>query len=288
MTVRVLAPAKINLTLDMVGRREDGYHLLESVMQTVGLYDEITVSLADDDRITLYCDGGIPADESNTAYKAVLRFREAVGCVHQGFAVTVNKQIPSQAGLAGGSADAAGVLHALDRLMNTRLPLAKLCEIGSRIGADVPFCVHGGTVLCTGVGEILTPVTPLVDCEIVIVKPDGGVSTPEAYRQLDAAPHLIHPDSGGLCAALSRGALAEIAAHVGNVFEAPLNLPHTAKLISRLQQGGALTAALSGSGSAVFGLFADTTLAHACADALREQYPQTWVCRPCSGVQILE
>lgn len=287
MTVTALAPAKINLTLDVVGRRADGYHLLESVMQTVDLYDEITVAPAADDRITLHCDGGIPADGSNTAYKAAVQFREAVGCPQQGFVITVKKQIPSQAGLAGGSTDAAGVLHALNVLTNAELTTAQLCEIGSRIGADVPFCVHGGTVLCTGVGEILAPVTPLPDCGIVLVKPDGGVSTPEAYHLLDTAPHLQHPDSGGLCAALTRGDLPGIAACVGNIFEAPLHLPHTADIGTRLLSGGALTAALSGSGSAVFGLFADLSAATACADTLRETYPHTWVCRPCHGV-ILE
>ena len=286
MMVKAFAPAKINLTLDVTGRREDGYHLLCTVMQTVDWYDVVTVSSADDGAVTLNCDGGIPADASNTAYKAAVLFRQAAGCADRGFTVTVEKHIPSQAGLAGGSADAAGVLHALNELTGAGLSVVELCDIGAHIGADVPFCVRGGTVLCTGTGTELAPLPALPDCTVVIVKPDGGVSTPEAYRLLDTAPVLLHPDTHGLCAALQQGGLAGVAACVSNSFEQPLALPHTAGICSRLRAGGALAAALSGSGSAVFGLFENAQTAAACADALAATYAQIRVCHPCPGVKL--
>ncbi|MBQ3259099.1 MAG: 4-(cytidine 5'-diphospho)-2-C-methyl-D-erythritol kinase [Clostridia bacterium] len=289
MKVRVLAPAKVNLTLDVVGRRADGYHLLRSVMQTVDLYDVVTVSKRDDGRLCVSCDGGIPADEHNTATRAARLFCEKGGYVC-GFDITVEKHIPSQAGMAGGSADAAAVLVALNVLTGAGYTTAQLCEMGAVIGADVPFCVHGSTVLCSGTGTELTPVTPLTNGIFVAVKPEGGVSTPEAYRLLDSADALLHPDTDGLCRALESGALEEMAACMGNSFEEPLALPHTADIQARLQNGGALRAILTGSGSTVVGLFRDEQTAQACAKELRQHYPQTFVCRPCTGIvwKILE
>lgn len=282
MSVTVLAPAKINLTLDVVGKRADGYHTLQTVMQTVSLYDRITVDYAAEG-VTLQCDGGIPCDSTNTAYKAAALFRDAIGYAG-GFTVTVEKGIPSQAGLAGGSADAAGVLHALNRLTGAGLSVNDLCAIGGKIGADVPFCIHGGTVLCTDIGTVLTPVSPLPPCGIVIVKPEGGVSTPEAYRLLDAAEYLLHPNVAAQCEALARGDLRGIAAQVGNTFEQPLCLPETATIRRILAENGALASALSGSGSAVFGLFETEAQAASCVTAFGDRYPFAAACTPCEGV----
>lgn len=282
MSVTALAPAKINLTLDVIGKREDGYHLLNTVMQTVSLYDRVTVDYAEEG-ITLRCNGDIPSDPTNTAYKAATLFREAIG-YHGGFTVTVEKTIPSEAGLAGGSADAAGVLHALNRLTGAGLSVAQLCAIGAKIGADVPFCIHGGTVLCTDIGTVLTPVSPLSSCGILIVKPQGGVSTPEAYRLLDAAEHLLSLDVAAQCEALKRGDLNGVAAQVGNTFETPLALPETATIRRIMAENGALASALSGAGSAVFGLFKTKEQAASCATAFGDRYPFTAVCEPCGGV----
>ncbi|MBQ6830805.1 MAG: 4-(cytidine 5'-diphospho)-2-C-methyl-D-erythritol kinase [Clostridia bacterium] len=289
MTVRVWAPAKVNLTLDVVGRREDGYHLLRSVMQTIDLYDVVTVSTRDDGRLRVTCNGGIPADEHNTATRAARLFCQQHGCPCN-FDITVEKHIPSQAGMAGGSTDAAAVLVALNVLTGAGYTTEALCEMGAQIGADVPLCVHGSTVLCTGTGTELTPVTPLKSGVFVAVKPEGGVSTPEAYRLLDSAEQLFHPDTDGLCRALETQSLSEVAACMGNSFEKPLALPYTADIQTRLVNGGALNAILTGSGSTVFGLFADEETAAACADTLRGDYPQTFVCRPCDGAiwKILE
>ena len=286
MTVRVLAPAKINLTLDVVGRREDGYHLLRSVMQTVDLYDVVTVTGADSGGIRLICDGGIPADNSNTAYRAAALFAAYTG-LPLNVEIAVEKHIPSQAGLAGGSTDAAAVLAALNVMTESGLSMQQLCELGAKIGADVPLCVHGGTVLCTGTGTELAPLPTLADCTVVIVKPEGGVSTPQAYRLLDNAPELLRPDTDAFCRGLQSGTLSAVVPFVGNSFEQPLSLPYTADIRRRLKEGGSLADALSGSGSSVFGLFEDETTATACAERLRTAYPETFVCRPCSGL-ILE
>ena len=284
MKVRAFAPAKINLTLDIVGRREDGYHLLESVMQTVDLCDTVTATYADDENIHLTCDGGIPCDATNTAYRAATLFRQAVGLSY-GFVITVEKQIPSQAGLAGGSSDAAAVLVALNVLTKAELSTDALCAIGAQIGADVPFCVQGGTVLCTGIGTDLTPLSPMTTCTVVIVKPRGGVSTPEAYRLLDTADYLEHPDTDAMCDAIKQGNLIGVAQHVGNSFERPLNLPHTATIRRQMDRYGAIASALSGSGSAVFGLFENEETAQDAVSALSVDYPQTFLCRPCNGIR---
>ncbi len=284
MKVRAFAPAKINLTLDIVGRREDGYHLLESVMQTVDLCDTVTVAYADGENIHLTCDGGIPCDATNTAYRAAALFRQTVG-LSCGFAITVEKRIPSQAGLAGGSSDAAAVLVALNVLTKADLSIEVLCEIGALIGADVPFCIRGGTVLCTGIGTELKSLLPMPTCTVVIVKPEGGVSTPEAYRLLDTADRLEHPDSDAMCGAIVQHDLNGVAKTVGNSFEHPLDLPHTARIRNRMEQHGAIASALSGSGSAVFGLFQDEQTAKDAVAALTMDYPQTFLCRPCNGIR---
>lgn len=284
MSITRRAPAKLNLSLDVTyGRREDGYHPLRSVMQTIDWYDTVTVDVAADTAIHLTCDGGIPANEHNTAYRAAALFRQAAGRPTQGYVVTVKKEIPAQAGMAGGSADAAAVLRALNTLTGEPLAPAQLHELATRIGADVPFCLYGGTALATGTGTEITPLPPLPPCALVVVKPEGGVSTAEAYRLLDSEEFLRMPDIEGQCQGLREGDLGKICRGMGNSFELPLSLPHTAPIIDRLLSGGALGASLTGSGSAVFGVFADLQKAANTATALAKTYPLTRLCQPVSG-----
>lgn len=275
----VSAPAKLNLSLDVIGRRDDGYHLLRTVMQTVDWCDTVTVDVSADGAIHLICDGGIPADEHNTAYRAAVLFREYTGR-QEGYTIHVEKHIPSQAGMAGGSADAAAVLRALNELTGAALTREELIALGAKIGADVPFCVVGGTALATGIGTELTPLPPMPPCWFVAVKPAGSVSTPEAYRLLDGAPHLLHPDVEAQCDAIRRGDLSAVINTMGNSFEAPLALPNTADIAERLCACGAARAMLTGSGSVVFGVFTDEAAAVRAEAELQKTYPVTRMCRP--------
>ena len=204
MSLTVLAPSKLNLSLDVCGVLPNGYHELRSVMQAIDWCDEITVALAPEAGIRLTCDGGIPADERNLAHRAAALFFEFTG-QQQGCVIDVKKHIPAEAGMGGGSSDAAAVLRALNELTGTAVSEPDLLALAAKIGADVPFFLIGGTVLATGIGTDLTPLPPLPDCTFVVVRPTGGVSTPEAYRRLDGAPTLYHPDVDGMVTALYAG-----------------------------------------------------------------------------------
>ncbi len=278
MSVIVKAPAKLNLALDVIGRRADGYHDLRTVMQTIDWCDTVTVDTADDGAVHLWCDGGIPADETNIAYRAAVLFADAIGCKH-GFAVKVEKSIPAQAGMAGGSTDGAAVLCGLNELMNFPLTPEQLLSLGAKLGADVPFCILGGTALANGIGTDLTPLPPIPSCFFVVSKPEGGVSTPEAYRLLDAAPTLVHPQVDALCEAIQTADLDGMLPHMMNSFEAPLALPHTDAITALLKVHGASAALLTGSGSAVFGVFKEQAAAETAAAVLGRTY-LTRVCRP--------
>lgn len=279
MSITVNAPAKLNLSLDVCGVLPNGYHELHTVMQAIDWCDEVTVDFAPDAGIHLTCNGGIAADEHNTAYRAAALFRDHLGRT-EGYVIDVNKHVPAQAGMGGGSSDGAAVLLALNELTNAAVPTADLCAIAERIGADVPFFLLGGTALATGTGTTLSPLPPLPPCHFVVTRPAGGVSTPEAYRRLDTAPTLVHPNVDGMLEALQHGDLGGVARTVGNSFEAALALPHTNEITAVMRAHGALAAALTGSGSAVFGLFDSEEAATACAAVLQQTHPLTRVCKP--------
>ncbi len=283
MSVTVQAPAKINLVLDVVGRREDGYHELDTVFQSVDWYDRITVEFAD--TMAVCCDGGAPQDETNTVVRAANRFLEYTGREEQ-YRITVEKDIPMQAGLGGGSADAAGTLVALDRLTGAGLSQQELLNLAAKVGADVPFCLMGGTVLAAGIGEELTPLPPFELGYLVLVKPEGGVSTPEAYRLVDSCDSVYHPSTGEFCKALQNRDVAAMAAAIGNTFEAALALPACLSARDRLLSSGAVAACMSGSGTAVFGWFLDEEKAARCAKELTPFYSRVRVCRPCNGIIV--
>ncbi len=285
MQVTVHAPAKINLTLDMVGLREDGYHLLKSVMQSVDCCDTLTAERAQD--ITLTVVGGLPCPmEKNTAYRAAQVFFRETGLVG-GVVMTLTKRIPQQAGMGGGSADAAAALLALDTLYATHLSQEQLLAMGVQVGADVPFCLVGGTVLCEGIGEILTPLPPLPDAFIVLAQPPEGVSTAEAYARLDGAPLRDRPDHAGMLAALTAGDLAAVGDKLANVFEPALALPAVAAIRRTMAAFAPLGSRMTGSGSVVYALFDDEVQAQACADKLGETCPVAIVCRPARENRIV-
>lgn len=281
MSVTVYAPAKINLTLDIVGTREDGYHLLESIFQSVSVCDVVTAEAAD--AITLDAPGCDCPMEKNTAYKAAVAFMEYTS-LKKGVRLTVTKHIPQQAGMGGGSADAAGVLVALNKLFDTNLTTEQLCEIGLTVGADVPFCLVGGTAYVTGIGEGIRPLPPLPDCAVVIAQPQEGISTKEAYAAVDNAEILARPDNTAAIKALENGDLAGVCQQAVNVFESATQLPGVQDIRRRMEQFNPLCSQMTGSGSCVFAIFEDEKIAKACLEDLQKDYPTAFVCSPCRGV----
>ena len=278
--MRTQAHGKLNLTLDVLGRTDDGYHDLRMVMQTVQFGDELDVELRRDGRFTV--DPGqsyLPADGRNLAVKAARLFLEGTGL---GADIRVVKRIPVCAGMGGGSADAAAVLRALNDLTGRGLSTGELCALGLRAGSDVPFCVMEGTALAEGRGERLTPLPPMPDCAIVICKPAFAISTPELFGRVDGRRSRLRPDTAGMVAALQAGDLAGVARRTFNVFEDVLDRRQgeIAAIKRALTDGGALGAAMTGSGSAVFGLFADDEAARRTHESLAARYRECYLTRP--------
>ena len=277
--VTAFAPAKINLTLDIVGTRPDGYHLLESIFQSVGICDIIHVRKRWRKGIALKAPGCDCPTEKNTAYKAAVAFMNYTG-LNKGVKVTVQKRIPQQAGMGGGSADAAGVLVALNQLFATNLTTEQLCEIGLTVGADVPFCIVGGTAYVTGIGEEIRPLPPLPDCWIVIAQPTEGISTKEAYAAVDNAPIIARPDNAAAIQALEAGDLAGVCKQAINVFESATQLEGVKDIRRRMEKYHPLCSQMTGSGSCVFAIFDDSETAHKCLEELEKAYPPAFICVP--------
>ena len=258
ITLTEQAYAKLNLTLDILGKREDGYHELESVMQQITLCDEIEIDLETGEDWKLECDWEqIPTDSENLAWKAVGVFYKSIGKDPQGVAIRIQKRIPMEAGLGGGSADAAAVLRALNRHEGEPYTLWELSRLGAKVGSDVPFCVLGGTALATGRGEKLQQLLPMPQCFYCIVKPEFSVSTPALFAEFDTAETIWHPDTKGMLKSLDQHDLLHVAGCVGNAME-PLvaaKHPEIAEIKQVMTDCGALGTAMTGSGSAVFGIF---------------------------------
>ena len=280
-TVRAYAAAKLNLTLDILGHREDGYHLLDMVMQTVSIYDTLLVTAEEDGGILTVCDSaGVPCDESNTVHKAVRAFFDYIKIPGESVRIHIAKRIPAQAGLAGGSADAAAVLRALNGMYGAGLTTEQLCEIGLSVGADVPFCIRGGTMRAEGIGELLTPAPKMPTCFFVVCKPPVGVDTAGAYALSDGGVFVPHRRTPEMLRVLEAGELGGVCAALGNDFEDILQLRQVSELKERLLALGALGACMTGSGSAVYGVFARRIEAEACRAALIPQYRHVFVCEP--------
>lgn len=289
-SISVRTPAKINLSLDILGTRQDGYHFVKTIMQTVSLYDEITVSPNGISKIRITCnDPTIPCDASNLVYKAAVEFFNFIDCVIDGIDVDIFKRIPSMAGLAGGSSDAAGMIVALNALMETGLSIDELCDIGAKVGADVPFCIIGSTALAEGVGDIISPLPELAKCYIVIVKPNLNISTPLAFKKYDELETNIQSEFDDLIAAIAMQDITKISGLLFNALECAADEAVISQIKDELIENGAIGSLMTGSGSAVYGIFEKKKLASRCCEELEDKYSFVCMCSPCNnGAEIIE
>lgn len=276
-SIKVKTSAKINLTLDVTGKRNDGYHLIESIFQSIGIYDILTVSKADKD-ITITCDDdSVPCDIRNVAFKAALLFFEYTN-IESGVKIHIEKHIPSQAGLGGGSSDGAAVLYALNRIFKTDMPIDQLGEIGGRISADTAFFIYGGTAYAEGIGERITSIRSIPPVHLVIAKGKAGISTPEAYKAIDRLIDPEHPKTEKLLEAIDKGKFIKKCGLCENIFELVTQTRDVFDLKKFMLDSGAKTAVMSGSGSSVFGIFEDEETARKCEENLQKYYYYSKYC----------
>lgn len=271
-SMKLKALAKINLGLDVLGRRENGYHDVRMVMQTIYLYDNVTLQKTQEPGIQLKTNlHFLPLDDKNIAYKAAKMLMEEFE-IPGGIEITLDKHIPVAAGLAGGSSNAAAVLVGMNRLYELGLTEQELMERGVKLGADVPYCIMRGTVLAEGIGEILTPLTPVPRCFVLIAKPSISVSTKTVYEKLDSHEITDHPDIDGILEGLESGDLAKIAGSMGNVLERVTidDYPIIEDIKNVMKENGALNAMMSGSGPTVFGIYDDKRAAKNAMQKIRK------------------
>lgn len=266
------AYAKINLGLDVVGRLENGYHEVRMIMQTIGIYDVLTFRAAQSGIRITTDSGELPVGEDNLIYRAARLLLEA-GNVSGGVDIHLEKHIPIAAGMAGGSSDAAATLLGLNELFGLGWSQEQLRQLGVRIGADVPYCIMGGTALAEGIGELLTPLPSAPQCVLLIAKPDIQVSTKYVYEHLDAGNTWQHPDIDGMRAAIEKGDLSGVVARLGNVLETVTieACPVIDRIKREMLSGGALGSLMSGSGPTVFGIYDSREQAQAVRDCLERQ-----------------
>ena len=289
MRVQEYAYAKLNLTLDVTAKRDDGYHDMLMVMQTVSITDSVVLEQTGEKGIHAACNFRyIPTDERNLAVRAAGAFLDTIGEEKNGILIRMDKTIPVGAGMAGGSADAAAVLRGMNRLYGSRMNRRDLEKLGERIGSDVAFCIAGGTSLARGRGEVLEDLTPMPDCAIVVCKPGFSISTPELFRKLDQIGLRTHPDTAGMLSALESGNLKEISMRMFNVFEEveDRRMRSETEIKHVLLDYGALGAVMTGTGSAVFGVFSDETAAETCAAHLRSEHKFCRVARPTGRLEL--
>lgn len=271
---------KVNITLDIVGKRQDGYHLLEMIMQTVDLYDVITIDRAKEG-IILSCNKAyIPTDERNLAYKAAKLFMEKYD-IKAGVKIGIEKNVPVAAGMAGGSSNAATVLKGLNEFFDINAPKEELMKLGLKIGADVPYCIEGGTALCKGIGEDITTLTPFKNHIIVLVKPSFGVSTKEVYGAIDINKINRHPETERIIEAMERDDLRFVSCGMKNVLENVTIRKH--RILRCIKEemilNGAMGALMSGSGPTIFAFFEDMVKAQKCYDRMKQKYKEVYITR---------
>ncbi len=290
MKLTVDAAAKINLSLDITGTLENGYHSLFMIMQSVSLCDTVILETTESGTIELTCsEESLPTDRRNIAYKAALMFFTEAGVKNRGLKIHIEKHIPFAAGLAGGSADAAAVIAGLDMLYKTGLCQTALCNIGHKVGSDVPFCLTGGTKLVENSGEKITPLPPLAECCVVLAKPERGVSTADAYARFDEKKDIVHPDNAAILQAAKGSDYSALCRHSANVFEQVTFLPEFETIRGVLGRHNADLIRMSGSGPTMFGLFRSYSAAEKAEKELKSSgvCKTVCVCKPVStGVSI--
>ena len=277
------AYAKLNLTLDVLGKRPDGYHDLKSVMQTVSLRDDVEIDVDTGKPWKLLCTNeGIPCDERNLAWKAAKVFYEATGKVDNGLEIRITKRIPTEAGLGGGSADAAAVLRALNRHYDSPLSILALAEVGALVGSDVPFCVLCGTAMVEGRGERLRKLPDMPDCVFVICKPPFSASTPELYKKIDECEIALRPDHQAMENALFAGDLGAVAQNLCNVFDPLVTAEHLELnyIKSVMNSYGSVGQQMTGSGSSVFAILPNFEYAAVVCSMLKDNYPEVFIAKP--------
>lgn len=275
--------AKLNLTLDVLDKRPDGYHNLKSVMQTISIRDDIEIDIGTGKPWKLSCDKPhIPCDSTNLAWRAAEVFFEATGNNPEGIEIRITKRIPTQAGLGGGSADAAAVLRALNRHYGAPLSIFALAELGAKVGSDVPFCVICGTAMVEGRGENIRVLPNMPDCCIVVCKPAFSASTPELYRKLDESVIGKRPDHQAVERALIAGDLLKLAQNLHNVFDPLVTKEHLELnyIKSIFNSYGSVGQQMTGSGSAVYAIVESFEYAAVICNMLKDNYPDVYICKP--------
>ena len=275
--------AKLNLTLDVLDKRADGYHDIKSIMQTVSVRDDIEIDVGTGKPWRLLCDKeGIPTDETNLAWKAAKIYLDAMGKDPNGLEIRITKRIPSEAGMGGGSADAAAVLRALNKHYGEPLSILALAELGAQVGSDVPFCTLCGTAMAEGRGERLRKLPDMPDCFFVICKPDFSSSTPALYKKLDETVIGKRPDHQAMESALLAGDIGKVAENLHNVFDPLVTAEHLELnyIKSIFNSYGAVGYQMTGSGSAVFAILPSFEYAAVVCNMLRDNYPQVFIAKP--------
>jgi len=276
----VKAYGKINISLDIVGKREDGYHLLKMIMQNVDLYDSMSFQKCNKG-INISCNKPyIPTDEKNLVYKAAKLFMDTYD-IDEGVNIYLKKNIPVAAGMAGGSTDAAAVFKTLRQLFEIDIDDKELMDLGVQIGADVPYCIMGGTALCEGIGDIITPLASFKNQILVLVKPNFGVSTKEVYRNLDISKIFKHPDTDAVIKAMKEEKLEDVCSNMKNLLENVTlrKYPVLKRIKEDMIRMGAVGAMMSGSGPTIFAFFDDMLKAQKCYDKFKIQYKEVYITR---------
>lgn len=278
--MRIKAYAKINISLDIIGKREDGYHLLEMIMQSIDLYDELNIEKQNKD-ITIKCNKPyVPTDERNLAYKAAKLFIEKYQ-ISSGVTININKNIPVCAGLAGGSTDGAAVLKAMNKIFDIHASDEELMELGLQLGADVPYCIKGGTALCRGIGEEVTKLKDFKDKILVLVKPPFGVSTKSVYQEFDLSKARSHPNTDVLVKAIEENDLRLVANNMKNLLENVTLRKHKIliNIKEEMKNSGSIGTMMSGSGPTVFAFFDDMLKAQKCFEKMKSKYNDVFITR---------